>query len=357
VHDPGLDVLRALAILLVLFSHGALLIQNAVDPGGQGLGVSVGAAWWPCSILGVELFFVLSGFLIGGILLRIEAEGATARAAGIFLVRRWMRTVPLYALTLAMLSLAPMLDTAPHRLLPYLTMTQNLAAPFAGQWFAPSWSLTIEEWSYLVFPLLAYGVLRWTRHGVAWAAVALIVLGFTMRIAHAHGGADWDAVIRRLGVCRADAIAYGVLLAAWLRRGGDRARRTMRRWAPAGLVVLAAAVWGLPKPFAGTSFYEDVFALPALAVAMCLCLPGVLGWRLPGVVAAPVRFVARVSYAAYLCHWPVLTLVRHWPAQLAAPVFFGATFGLAALLSWAIERPVMRLRPRQWAGARVAPAG
>ncbi len=89
--NVGLDLLRAIAISLVIFTHGLSFLKPYSSP----LFTAVFASGWP-GVLGVELFFCLSGFLIGTLLIGIERRGSSNREIGIFLLRRWMRTLPLY---------------------------------------------------------------------------------------------------------------------------------------------------------------------------------------------------------------------------------------------------------------------
>jgi peptidoglycan/LPS O-acetylase OafA/YrhL len=93
----GLDLARAAAILLVLVAHSSHLW----GPYFQSMGIDVARTSLLAGVEGVELFFCLSGFLIGGLLLEIDSRGGSASAVKIFLIRRWMRTLPLYYLTLA----------------------------------------------------------------------------------------------------------------------------------------------------------------------------------------------------------------------------------------------------------------
>ena len=95
----GLDAVRATAILLVLIAHGTQFIASTIS----GFGLNPADLSWPPGFVGVELFFCLSGYLIGRILLEIERRGASLGDVRRFLVRRWLRTLPLYFLVLAAL--------------------------------------------------------------------------------------------------------------------------------------------------------------------------------------------------------------------------------------------------------------
>ncbi|MGI4978660.1 MAG: acyltransferase family protein, partial [Janthinobacterium lividum] len=136
----GLDVVRACAIALVMASHFS----------------DVFAAFWArhppafvslAGVFGVELFFVLSGFLIGTLLVRAAATAPGWPGWRAFMLRRWLRTLPLYAAWIALMAVfwPPADGRLGWHLLRYLTLTQNLAWPMpADNWFGVSWSLAIE---------------------------------------------------------------------------------------------------------------------------------------------------------------------------------------------------------------------
>src|SRR5206468_3544143 len=114
-------------------------------------------------------------YLIGNILLQLAKEGPSVPQIKIFLVRRWLRTLPAYFVILLLLILFPRLDPA-HRanVAPYFVMMQNMFRPMPnGNWFGTSWSLVIEEWSYLILPLIAFGLFRNRDDAVLKAAVLL----------------------------------------------------------------------------------------------------------------------------------------------------------------------------------------
>ena len=186
----GLDVLRSCAILLVLLSHF-----------GGGVTYLIGWAFplwiYLPGFFGVELFFVLSGFLIGSLLLDICDRNVNFRAWIIFLVRRWMRTVPAYLVFVAVCweLLSPQLSSGV--LLSYITFTQNLFWPMPpGSFFAVSWSLTIEEWFYLLFSSVLFICVVSLPRGGFWIAVFLfLALPLILRVTVPYD-ADWDTHIR-----------------------------------------------------------------------------------------------------------------------------------------------------------------
>ncbi|HET6992186.1 MAG TPA: acyltransferase, partial [Bacteroidia bacterium] len=144
----GLDVMRAMAILLVLLSHA---MRFSPIPGATQTQLELYMGF-----IGVELFFALSGFLIGGILLREMADGTSFRKVLKFWVRRWMRTLPAYYAVLfgtPLLYLLFLHENSVHfsDLFPFIFFVQNFSHPHP-EYFGVAWSLSIEEWFYILFP-------------------------------------------------------------------------------------------------------------------------------------------------------------------------------------------------------------
>jgi len=205
-HYVGLDLLRGVAAYGVILAHLHVAISRGVgfnvEPIITGF---LGRA-------GVEVFFALSGFLIGGILCDLRER--TAANYGIFLVRRWMRTLPLYYVAVWFFFAYPDIfePRTPHKLWQYLTFTQNFTGQRDLTWFNVSWTLAVEEWFYALLTVsVAFATLTLRlKNGFICAVAFLIVLGITIRAASPMWGG--------LGVIgRLDAIAYGCLL-AWLVR-------------------------------------------------------------------------------------------------------------------------------------------
>src|SRR5690606_36478664 len=150
----GLDLLRAIAILMVIFGHGMQLVPDL----GQ-LAKFLDTFFY----LGVEFFFVLRGFLIGGILMKTISTSSTFSDIFPFWKRRWWRTLPNYYLFLFLNFLGFGLLKEGFRFdWSYLVFLQNFTTPNSG-FFSVSWSLAVEEWFYLFVPLVYFFALRWTK--------------------------------------------------------------------------------------------------------------------------------------------------------------------------------------------------
>jgi len=344
----GLDLLRALAIGGVLVSHLQLVFWG----GRSALAGVLGT-------LGVELFFVLSGFLIGGLLLDILEQGAGPRALWTFLVRRWMRTIPLYYLWLGVLLLCGTWAGATRWPWFFMSFTQNLAWPMTSVWYDVSWSLMVEEWFYLLFASLLFalaGVMRASR-ALGIACALFIVLPLLARwLADDPLVVDWDAQIRKVVLLHLDAIAYGVAM-AWLMRSRRRACDALALPMLAlGLALVAASLLSSldPASYRSATWRAGFFSLASTGFA--LCFPAVVRLRQPGwVLDAAVRWTSQRSYGMYIVHLSVMEFARRLVLDGTLQPREGlllAGLGTAALaeLSYRlVEVPLLVRRPPQHA--------
>src|ERR1700735_822949 len=175
---PGLDLLRAFAIVWVMLTHGGMFGLIGDDTWFAGYG-------W----MGVDLFFALSGFLIAGQLLRPFAQG-TRPAWRRFVIRRALRTVPAYLVVLAIYFLFPVVRERPdiRPLWNFLTFTTNLGLPQGA--FSHAWSLCVEEQFYLVFPVALSLIALKPSPRLVFAAIGAVVLfGMALR------GSLWLGVV------------------------------------------------------------------------------------------------------------------------------------------------------------------
>ncbi len=351
----GLDLLRAIAILLVLACHTHLM-ETAWSKGRL--------IWWVAlgGFMGVQLFFVLSGFLIGRILIRLAGAGGGLPAWRVFMVRRWMRTLPLYWLVLAVLiAVWPPMFWVPHNglrlshLLTYGTLTQNLFWPMPDGWFAVSWSLAVEEWFYLVFSALLLALARRIPLDRALAASLLVFLATPPLLrAIVLGNAAWQASDDHIVPLWFDAIGIGVL-AAWLLARLRPQRAACLACLAAGL-ALVLFVWngGLGLMPALGQRLRRSFDYDILSIGFALCLPASLRLRtLPAPLERVIRRLSGWSYCLYLTHLSALEiggfyLPRFGLSPLATAIAtLAAVFGIASA-SWRyVERPILARRPRE----------
>lgn len=306
--NDWLDLCRAVAITLVLLGHGRYLLES-VFPWVEGLRFG--------GFLGVELFFVLSGFLIGGILLRMSETSSTNWLLN-FYARRWLRTLPAYYLFLVVNILLVVLGVykAPlDGVWKYVVFVQNLSGPHPP-FFAEAWSLALEEVFYLLFPLLILLARRLLglspSRAIFLVAVGVIGLSLAMRIVLAESVNAWDAGVRKVVILRFDALMIGVLLAwvsvrhlLWIKMPG---------LVPGLLLIFFFCVLyfafsddaSLNSSFFAKTFY---FSLVPLGCAGVL-LAGI-EWGLPKWLRRMSGFMARISYSVYLVNLPVLLTLTY----------------------------------------------
>ena len=366
---PGLDLLRAIAIGVVMLYH---LSSHGIDVTGPGQ-----HGW-----MGVDLFFVLSGYLIGWPVLRDLAAGRTPDWAGFVVSRAW-RILPAYLAVLALYLALPAWREAEAMppVWQFLTFTMNVLPDHLTQRaYSHAWSLCVEEHFYLLFPLAGWLLARRGRMpGVlATGAGAALLFGAGMLLRdwewrhaiapHLAPGADAArAVAGYVGRIysptwtRIDGLLAGVLLAA-LRafRPAWWTRVLAHGWVllGAGLALLVAATRVDVLARGGA-----VFLYPLVALGCACLLLGALSPRTPlGCRALPgVRMVALLAFSLYLTHRQVYAWLDGVVGDLAANAPFaafvlynGASLAMAALLYVAVERPGLRMRrgtPRRLPGA------
>lgn len=331
--------------------------------------------------MGVDLFFALSGFLIGSQVLAPLSRGERLSFSDFYL-RRAFRILPAYGVVLAAYFLWPALREAPaiRPLWQFLSFSMNLIpAPPAQRAFSHVWSLCVEEHFYLLFPALAWAVTR--RRSWRWTAgvFAVVVVGGMVlrgwlwlhevnpaRVPDELVGQHYLYFLYNPTWARLDDLLAGVALAvvrcyrtgwwAWL-----QTRANTVGMIGIGIVVACMALFWQRRVL----FAPNVFGYPLLALGMaCLVCSatsaqGVLGrWRVPG-----VQWLALASYSLYLSHKAVYALIHNRLGQWVDGhgvwtllFYVAAVLGVGAVLYYGVERPFLTLRRRVRA-ARAQRAG
>lgn len=309
------------------------------------------------SALGVEVFFVLSGYVLAGQLFHVIEE-RRARTLGIFLVRRWMRTVPPYAVALCIISLmVGRFGSADFY--HYLFYVQNLWRQSNSQdYFAVAWSLSVEEWFYLVFPLvllLAAAVCQ-DRNARTTAFVAAGVFVVLVNLLRIYFGdvEHWGSAVRRVVLFRIDSIAFGFLLHALLRNGHSFVAHKFCRPVVTALFVVFGGLsfWLMLRAMVGSDFAKQLFPFAATlfgASAIVIALTFEQRLSLAPRLSAIGVASGKVSYSIYLFHTIILSLMgaalaSEWlPLQLALYVVL--VTALAGAFYQSFERPILAMRP------------
>ncbi|MFQ1867036.1 acyltransferase family protein [Aeromonas veronii] len=298
-----LDICRASAILLVLLSHGRRLLLP-VFPDAQLFKFG--------GFLGVEIFFVLSGFLIGSIIIE-KSSCSDNKWCWIpnFLGRRFLRTYPNYLLFLLLNWL--IIDTwrpesAPE-LWRYMTFTQSLLSPHPG-FFGEAWSLVIEEIFYLFIPVIMF--FTWRSSAIQALLVTLFILlgfSFSMRIMSVYSYPELTFnQVRSTALLRLDSIMIGVLT-SYLYYHGKLWRDRIIKLSPfLSLLLIPVVIISMqPDAVMDKSQFLKVFLFPIANVAAAGLLVLGMDLRVNNLFYRFVKPVARWSYSAYLVNLLVLS--------------------------------------------------
>jgi peptidoglycan/LPS O-acetylase OafA/YrhL len=351
--QPGLDLLRALAIIVVVIYHAGIM--------GFPLPGRVHRFGW----IGVDLFFVLSGYLIGGQLLAPLARGQRINL-GRFFARRALRILPAYLVILTIYVFLPSWREYPEMssIWKFLISVQNIGL-HGGTAFSHAWSLAVEDQFYLCLPFILLFVNRWRR--AAMIVPCVIVLGgIALRafLAHENPAADFGVSFRGFQTwiyyptwTRLDPLVFGVALAAIEKFRPQWWQRLMNfavwLWLP-GLALIVYGLWLGEGEYLNIS--AAIWQFPLIALGMAALLVCAVSPRLPfRRVAIPgAAFIASIAYSAYL----IQKLIIHFVAQFCGTHNIALTSAPAlllvqvcgyaggTLLFLAIERPFLQLRHR-----------
>lgn len=359
----ALTGVRGLAILAVLFVHSYQLVTVLLSAETADFIRRFGEA----GVFGVDLFFVLSGYLITSILLRRKSEPHYFRN---FYARRFLRLFPLYygfLLVVALivpvihrltLSTAPLYNGSWWWYVLYLSnwKTGNGAQdPFLGHF----WSLAVEEQFYLIWPAVVWFLSR--RH-LAFTCVAIIIGATGLRVYLSFHGVDW-LPLYRWTVTRFDVLAFGALTAIILQNGVWKFRAV--RWSLAGGVT-GTLLFTLLAIYAGTTSWEarpiQLWA-PEFAALAFSCLIVYASTNPSGVLTKSwLMRAGKYSYGIYVLHVVVFiycTGLHSWISRHLSSQFWRLTTGFALLgLEWALvfgaaalswkyfEEPLLRYKSR-----------
>lgn len=344
-HLPALDGLRGAAIMMVIAEHAGV---------------------FPHGWVGVDLFFVLSGFLITGILVRAKERPHYYKN---FFARRALRVFPAAFAYIALLCiLVPVFKGRP---LPdhqgwLWTYTTNIAVAWpagAGFLAVPRysghlWSLAVEEHFYLVWPIVVRTCsIQRLRQVCVWGIVVAFVLRLAQHLLHIPGLASYVFTPMRM-----DTLFSGALLAISPEAWSGRLRRAVDLGGPA-VALCAIAILVTHGAHAGLveTFGYSLIAFGATWVVRSAIMPG---WFARMLESRPLVLAGRYSYAAYLGHFIVVWAVKKylylegWPLALVA----GASTFVCAAVSWQIfESPILSLKryfpePRPLVPLQSAPA-
>jgi len=346
----GLDLFRALAILFVVFGHGFELLN--INP----------PVIFPVD--GVDLFFVLSGFLIGRILLKTEPTSTNSllKETLIFYKRRWFRTLPNYFLFLIINII--LVETGFYdgllniNILAYFVFLQNFRLPL-DLMFWESWSLSVEEWFYLLFPLLIFISSLFfklkSNYKQMYLITCIIFLSVPLLLRLFHyvptmNDAEIDLFVRKTVIFRLDTIAFGLLGAYFFKFKNNffyKSAFLLFIIGFIGILTLKSEILNI------NSFFKQTFLYSLQSMFILFLLPAFYRLKtVPKIIARPIGLISVISYALYLVHMPVLYIIRLYSPEsqssqinLLIYLIISATISFVVYFVW--ERPMTSLRNKK----------
>jgi len=351
----GLDIMRAFAISIVIVTHSIYFLPPTI--------VSIINL---VSLDGVSLFFVLSGFLIGGILIKtVEKEGTSIKVLIYFWIKRWLRTIPNYFLVFSVVYLL-YLHAANNGTMPTLRkfyfFFQNFNTPPPG-YFIEGWSLSVEEWFYLSVPLLIFLLMNFIKLNLkkSISTICLLIIIFSIffryyrYISTPEISRDFEMHFRMQVITRLDSLMYGVI-------GAYLSRFCKSKWVLYKIPLLIFGSMGLIvnkycQLNLGGSMYYFVFYLATNGLFTLCLLPFFSEYkRGSGFFYNLITYISLISYSLYLTN---LTLVQSFIIPFLDSIFFKnssdlksinfflfflVTFIVSTYLYNFVEKPIMGIR-------------
>lgn len=270
---------------------------------------------------GVSIFFVLSGFLIGGILIKLlEDNKVSCKLLMNFWIRRWFRTLPNYLFILLVLLILNSIFTESFNLIDYKSyffFAQNLFSPHPF-FFPEAWSLSIEEWFYLLIPIIIYVLIRLfnfsIKSSLLFTALGIIICVTLFRYFRydtlvIDNISSWDLLLRKQVFTRLDSLMYGVIGAFILYYYDSYWTQYRNHFLILGIALFISTKFNL---FGLDSFglYHCVFSFSVTSLATLFILPYLSSLKNGrGVFYKIITYISLISYSMYLIN---LTIVQKW---------------------------------------------
>ena len=358
----GLDFLRALSISLLLFSHSSWIYNSS--------GI-LGKMQDASGFLGVELFIVLSGFLIGGMLYKqFLHENYTIKDAGLFITRRLMRVLPSYYLVITIITIIYLsFGFSVSEVWKYPLMIQNFSSPIPA-FFPESWSLPVKEMGYIFVVILLLVVSKTfikTSKQVLFLTVVIGLIAFTflLKLYYDIHSANlqlriWSFTVRSVVIYRIDSVLIGVLFGYFYHNYKEFIMSKRKLFLAVGLLlflVLFLCIVVFKLRLTNASWFWNILCLPLVSSAICLFIPFLLNWKSPPqAIGNGITFICNIAYSIYLLHYSVvLFLLKYfidtkdfslWQLNLFAILYLSITVGLSYLFYTYFEKPINQFRAK-----------
>lgn len=336
--NSGLDFLRGAAAFSVAISH-FFVFGNGGSIGGEVF-----------ATIGVEVFFILSGFVLAPQIIQCLSNGVFALDFKIFIVRRWMRTIPPYVVALLAITFISS-NSNVNDFFYYFIYAQNLfSVHIENDYFDVAWSLSVEEWFYLIFPLFLFLLGKILGLNALAGAVIFICFISVGREAFANF-LDFDASVRRVVVFRLDSIALGFVLYLFHPKLSKLSFGVLFALCFSSLFAVLCSLGTFPL-FAADIERTFFYLVPVFASSILMIFYKLdSAIKLSRATTFAGHFLGGISYPVYLFHITVLSILSLNEVQLGTHAW-GLVVYLLVICSFAqifhvyFELPILRSRPK-----------
>ena len=358
----GLDFLRALSISLLIFSHSSWIYNST--------GI-LGKLQDASGFLGVELFIVLSGFLIGGILYKqFLHENYSLKDAGLFVSRRLMRVLPSYYLVILILTLIYFFfGFSVSEVWKYPLMIQNFSSPIPA-FFPESWSLPVKEMGYIFVVILLLAVSKsFTKASkqvlfltVVIGLIAFIFLSKLYYDIHSTNLSitSWSFDIRSVVIYRIDSVLIGVLFGYFYQNYTEFLMSKRKLFFAVGIlifIIMFLCVMVFKLRLTNASWFWNILCLPLVSTAICMFITFLMSWETPSQrIGSGIKFICNIAYSIYLVHYSIVLFLMKffidtkdfslWQLNIFAILYVSITVGLSYLFYNYFEKPINQFRAK-----------
>lgn len=354
----GLDFLRSLSILLVLFSHISWIYNS------DGI---IGKMQDFSGLIGIELFLMLSGYLVGSIILKqFLTQQYTFKEVGNFIQRRLFRILPSYYLILLInIIIAVCVGLSISDWWKYFLFIQNFSTPIPTL-FPESWSLPIKELSYVFVVIILFAFakqirLNFRKSFFLWIVYGLLILSVVLKIIYhidnpSFSLLKWTAEVRSVVIYRIDSVMFGILFGYYYAEYNDFFQKKSFSMLLMGILfLLFFIVLLLFFNLNSVAWFWNIVALPFISLIVLCFLPSLLLWKKASEkLSNLVTFLCNLSYSVYLIHYSiVLFLMKYFidtssfsilQLHIFTVVYLLITFTLGYFFYTYFEKPINTFR-------------
>ena len=335
----NIDQLRFIAALTVAMAH--LIISK------QGLSLNLEIL----SSISVEVFFIISGFVLAPQILKVS-QSENINNYKIFLIRRWYRTIPLYILSLVLTSII-IGQFLSFDFFKYLFFIQNFFKIVVNiDYFSISWSLSVEEWFYFIFPLFLLICIKFSKFNnhkfIIYASIVFIIIIFLLRFINIEDE-EWGSSVRRIVIYRLDSIVFGFILYFYRDKISDKFFNKISLLI--GIILTSVILYKILEinAFKNLILYKIIFHyIVAIWGSLVVLFFYIIDKKIENNYLIKFNlFLGKISYSIYLFHLLIIYIISLLNISILFTIFIFllTQILISSLLYYYFEKPILKLRP------------